>query len=97
MNSFALWLDNRWDALLDHPRTNIDYCVSRTYRFIVDLHRGIIDTDGLPLADFLCRLSFVSNGWRHGPWSFMSDQEWNTVKALMDDKCLQRDSEEWLF
>lgn len=97
INNFALWLDSRWDALLEHPHTNIDYCIGRTRRFLIDLHRGVIDTDDLPLADFLCRLGFVSNGWRHGPWSFMDDQEWNTVKVLMDDECLERDAQGWLF
>lgn len=94
-NSFELWLENRWDELLGRTHTSIVTCVERTNRFLSDFRRGILNTDGKPLADFLCSLGFVDSGQRYGPWSVMSDSEWKVIARITELQCWERDAEWW--
>lgn len=95
-NVFTFWLEDRWDDLLERSHTSIVYCVARTNRFLADFRRGVLNTDGMPLANFLCSLGYVDHsGWRHGPWSFMSDDEWKVVARTTELECWERDAQWW--
>lgn len=95
-NGFELWLEAQWDELLERSHTSIVPVIERTNRFLADFRRGILNTDGLPLANFLCSLGFVDyDGWRHGPWSFMSLDEWKVVARITELECWERDAEWW--
>lgn len=103
-NNLELWLSDQWDSLLGIERRNVSPVIEKINSFIGQLRRDpssinsnmrCVKESGQPsLANYLGSLQYIDgNNYRRGPWSFMTDSEWNTVAKIMDDECSARDAE----
>jgi len=94
-NSFELWLDGKWNELFGYNSSNIIDIQNRTRRLITAQDYGLdamlVETGGQPLANYILSLQFVDTaGYRRGPWSFMSENQWRQHQRLVEEDCDRR-------
>ena len=104
---FEQWLDSQWSVLFGYESPNAVIVIEKINAFLDCLRRdpsGIsssmkcVKDSGQPsLANYLCSQQYVdAANYRRGPWSFMSEQEWQVVKRVTADECTTRDAEAML-
>lgn len=98
-NSFDAWLAGQWDDLLGYVPQRIISKQAAIQEFREHMRRSPETIKsichGMSIANYRASLGYVSAGWRHGPWSFESEEEWQAVSKLIDDECLERVQSRW--
>lgn len=94
VNKFDAWLADRWDDLIGYVPQHIAEKQAAIQEFREHMKRRPETIrsicHGMPIANYRASLGYVMGGWRYGPWSFETDEEWQAVSKLIEAECLER-------